>query len=95
MKIQVNKTVSEEVEITLPYFFKNICYWVAVLNDTQSIVILDYPLSKEIKLEESQSVLNRFSNTPVINIESQEFFAKYDEINEKFNNTISTWKQKK
>ena len=51
MKIQVNKTVSEEVEITLPYFFKTSAHWVAILSEEEGIeeeVDLDSQIKEDL-----------------------------------------------
>ena len=50
MKIQVNKTVSEEVDIKLPYFFKTSAHWVAILSEEEGIQICDTSFSKNINL---------------------------------------------
>lgn len=86
MKIQVNKTVSEEVEITLPYFFKTNAHWVAILSEEEGIQICDTSFSKDINLASGNYIYNSMSGVSEREIISaNEFYLKYDEI---FNNNF-------
>ena len=91
MKIQVNKTTTEEVDITLPYFFKTSAHWVAILSEEEGIQITEC-MGYSLQLVDGVTLADRFINSKPEPISEQEFFAKYDEVNEINNNLINKYR---
>lgn len=48
MKTTIKQTIEVEVEIQLPYYFKNICFAYAIL-DEETIIAVNYATNNEIK----------------------------------------------
>ena len=94
MKIQVNKTTTEEVDITLPYFFKTESYvfYCALISDNFAVVITDTDEKSFQFHNSSEKAYRVLFNIKKIEISEQEFFAKYDEVNEINNNLINKYR---
>ena len=93
MKIQVNKTTTEEVEIILPYFFKTSAHWVAILSEEEGVQICDTFINKTITIAPGTYIYNSMSGISERDIITvHEFFAKYDEVNEINNNLINKYR---
>ena len=94
MKIQVNKTTTEEVDITLPYFFKTEAdvFYCALISDNLAVVITDTDEKSFQLYNSSEKAYRILFNIKKIVITEHEFFAKYDEVNEINNNLINKYR---
>lgn len=60
MKIKKQITTTEEIEISLPYFSKNICHWYKIISDDMAIQVLfsDYRICGNVNLVNSSLAFN-------------------------------------
>lgn len=94
MKIKVNKLIIEEVEISFPYFFATGINYCALLSEDNAIILTFSHVSTDKRLFNSaEYVLAIQVDIEKVEITSQEFFQKYDKVNNEFKQTIKNYLQ--
>ena len=78
MKTTIKTTVTEEVELTLPYFFKTAAHHVAIISETEAIKITIF-MGFEIALKNSsEKTLQEFAGLEKTEITQDEFIETYE-----------------
>jgi len=83
MKTTLKKTIEVEVDINLPYYFKNICHAYAIFDEQTSVMINHASTGGESINNYSfmiENVLLRSNEEDSIEISSEEFHKIYNEV---------------
>lgn len=84
MKTTIKKTIEEEVELQLPYFFKTAAHTVALFREDLAVQITDF-MGLELKTcTSAQSILNQFSGIEKFEISSEAFDIAIKEAKKHF-----------
>ena len=83
MKTTVKKTIEVEVEIQLPYYFKNICHAYAIF-DEQTIVMVNYGSTGNESINNYSFMVNHVlaisNHEDSIEISPEEWHKIYNEV---------------
>ena len=83
MKTTIKQTTEVEVEIQLPYYFKNICHAYAIF-DEQTVVMVNYGSTGGESINNYsfmiENVLLRSNEEDSIEISSEEWHKIYNEV---------------
>ena len=83
MKKTIKQTIEVEVDIQLPYYFKNICHAYAIFDEQTSVMINYASIGGESINNYSfmtENVLLRSNDEDSIEISSEEWHKNYNEV---------------
>ena len=91
MKTTIKKTIEVEVDIQLPYFFKNICHAYAIF-DEQTSVMINYGSTGGESINNYSSYIDlsisRSTDSDSIEITKGDFLEIYHNVMTELNNKI-------
>ena len=79
MKIQKEITTVEEIEISLPYYCKNICYWYKVISETNAIQVRFSEFTEAGDINFCSASL-AFSHKENVQCTEEEFNEKFETV---------------
>ena len=91
MKTTIKQTTEVEVEIQLPYYFKNICHAYAIF-DEQTSVMINYASTSGESINNYSSYIDlsisRSTDSDAIEITKADFLEIYNNVMTELNNKI-------
>jgi len=85
MKIKTQVTTTKEIEISLPYYCKNICFWYKVVSEKKCIQVRfsDYDEAGDICFCSASIAFNEKTN---VQCTGEEFNEKFDLVIQQLKN---------